>query len=319
MLKFLTRTPVFFDADDDGGSGAPAADSSWKADGAAALAAAEAADDAGLTPETPAPAADAPAPDAPAADAPAGDPELDALGAEPPAAVGEPVPDIADQVEQWGGVKAVQAAVELDQALGTREGALELVREAGKALFGDDPEKAALLQQLLGVQGEQPADPIADLLADPERVLTVEELNQVVEARVNEVLKQHITPLEQQREADRVATITATVDSAITEFGVEADDRQEVLARADKYVTEADYGDQAKLKDAIRRGKADWDAFVQKRAEAYLAAKKQSADDHPTPLTSGTAPGGTEPSEPMTLKEAKERVRASMPDEFSVR
>lgn len=327
MFKFLTSTPVFFDADDAGGGGAPAADSSWKADASAALAAADAADEAG---QTVAPPADAGAAEpiatvlAPDADLPAPPVGLEDVAPEAPA---EPAaPDYGELVTGWGGQEEVESALALSQALATREGAQALIEEAGKQLYGLDPAKAALLQQLLAAPDAPvpPADAaLAELLADPDALLTPAQAVQIADARVEAAVAkvlEKITPIEERQAADARAAVERSVQGAIADLKVPEAAQQRVLDLADKYITgPADLQNPTAVKNAIQRGQADWEAEMAAQQKAYLEAKVQVAADTPTPLVSGTTPGGTEPSEPQTLKEAKARVRAALPDEFAVR
>lgn len=321
MFKFLTSTPVFFDGDD--GGGAPAADSSWKADASAALAAADAADEAGQTVAPPAdagvvePAAAVPAPDAPVTG-------LEDIAPETPAEPEVGTPDYGALVAGWGGEEAVKNALALDQALATREGAQALIEEAGKALYGLDPAKSALLQQLLAdPAAPAAADPLAELLADPDALLTPAQAVQIADARVEAAVAkvlERITPVEERQAADARAAVERSVQSACADLKVPEAAQQRVLDLADKYITgPADLQNPTAVKNAIQRGQADWEAEMAAQQKAYLEAKKVVADETPTPLVSGTAPGGTEPSEPQTLKEAKARVRAALPDEFATR
>lgn len=281
MFKTLFRTPVLFDVPDDSGA-APAEPVETVDVGEVTVG-------------------------EPAVEAPEGsEPEVDPAPAEP-----------VDPYAEWGGREAVEQAVNLDRALQTRAGTQALIEEAGKALYGADPAKAALLQQLLAEADAAPAnDPLAEILSDPDRLLSPAEVAQIVDTKVQQaiekVLGEHVQPLEQRQQAEAAAAVQRSIQTAMSQIEVPAEAQKAVLDFADRYITgDADLHDPAKVTDAIRRGHADWQAEMERQAKVYLEGKKKVVEQHPTTLKGGTAPGGEDAPEPKNEDEAIAAVRAA--------
>src|SRR5690606_15092278 len=153
---------VYFDNDDASGGAASSTTDS-------AVAAAPPAESA-----TDAPVDETPAPDPTADPAEAGDGE----GVEQ---LVDETPDWGAKITEWGGQEAVEQALRLNAALQTPDGIRALYIEAGKALgFGE----AAILEMLEdddGGDGGEQEPTIEELLADPDRQLTVREVQRILE------------------------------------------------------------------------------------------------------------------------------------------
>lgn len=240
------------------------------------------------------------APAAPAAPtpAPAGD-----AGVGSPA--GTPAP-AADPFAEYGGADSVKDAVALQRALATPEGVKALFMEAGRAQgLGDDKLDALFKKEVAAGN-----DPIAELLADPDRQLTAKDVIQLLDSRETKLRADIAAEAGSQSHATAMSN---AIDSAFTEFKVGEDDRSVVLALADKALgIDAAKATPQQAADAIRKGKEQFDKLVADKAEAYVKAKAEQRNTLPAPLTGGSTTGGTPLPEPTSLAEAKARVRESL-------
>jgi hypothetical protein len=230
-----------------------------------------------------------------------------------PAPPATPVVDWAQRIEEWGGEDEVKAAVALRNTLRTREGVVELMYDAARALGLPLSEVERLLT------GGRPAAPagvdvdqeptIEELLADPERVLTAGEVAKLLEHR------------ERQRQAQAQAElalerIRTTIASTLDELKVaDEQDRQIILALADGMLGEeaGPNTDPAKIKSAIVRAHAAFQQKVSQQAQQWVTEKHEVHSNLPGPMPAGSGPGGGEPlPEPQNVEEAKRRAREQL-------
>lgn len=208
------------------------------------------------------------------------------------------VVDWAARVQEWGGEDEVQEALKLNRALTTEEGVRLLFQETGRALGLGDEKIEALFQQHKA-EAAEPEGPADDDL------LTWKEARELLQKEV----------LEPQQKAQQEAAATAlnsVISSTLESIGVSDDDvANTILKFADKHINESDHGDADKVRAAIRAGEADYQAFVQKEAQRYLAGKKETLETVPAPL-GGATPGGEDEVEPQNMEEARARVRAQL-------
>lgn len=277
---FVNRMPIFFDGE-AGGSADPA----------------------------PEPAADA---GAPPVEGGVVEPEAPGAEVEVPEVVEEAV-NWEDRITGWGGAETIEEAIAIQQALGTKPGLTALAEEALRALgVGNERIAEILSGESPAPAGETPANPLEALLGDdPDRLMSAREVLDIVQQLVDKEVK---TPLAQERQQQFEATARHNVQSALTSVLGESYDEVEgkaVCDFAEKYIDQDGLQDGTKVAEALRRGKADFDAVVAKRHDAYLKEKQEAAEQHPTPL-SGQSPGGEDIVEPADLEEAKRRVRAAI-------
>lgn len=271
------------------------------------------------------PVADAPAPEAPEAPVPEapeapqpGTPEAGTPDPEnpeaPPAEEPEPVDWAKRVTDEWGGEDRVKQAIALEQALQTPDGVKALFEEAARYLgVGNDK-----IADILGVPAPEPegGDPVVDLLVEKLDLdaTSAAELAKALRGTAEEA----VAPLQQERKQEREQARASNVDAAITavlpeELHEDENVRKLVCGFADRYITdEALLDDPAAVKDALRRGHADMQAAQEKAQKAYLEGKKKVKDETPTPLSSGSTPGGEEIPEPQNVKEAGARLRARL-------
>lgn len=220
--------------------------------------------------------------------------------------------DWSKRIEEWGGEDEVKAAVALRNTLRTREGVVELMYDAARALGLPLAEVERLLtgggQQTSDTEGD--AEPtIEELLADPERVLTAGEVAKLLEYQERQRAQQAQAELALER-------IRTTIVSTLEELKVaDEQDRQIILALADGMLGEeaGPNTDPAKVKAAITRAHAAFQQKVAQQAQQRVIEKHEAHSNLPGPLPAGSSPGGGEPlPEPQTLEEAKRRAREQL-------
>jgi hypothetical protein len=240
------------------------------------------------------------APTAPAAPAPGAVVPTTAA----PAPTSAPVAPATDPFAEYGGAENVKEAVALARALGTPEGVKELFMEAGRAQgLGDDKLNALFKKEVAAGN-----DPIETLLSDPDKQLTAREVQQLMDARETKLRADIAAEAGSQSHATAMSN---AVNSTLTDLKVSDDDREVVLALADKALgIDAAKATPAQAAVAIRKGKEQFEKLVSDKAAAYIKDKAAQRDGLPSPLSGGSASGGTPLPEPKNLAEAKARVRA---------
>lgn len=228
-------------------------------------------------------------------------------GAEPIVEEAAPPPtDWGARVEEWGGETTVAEAVQLRQALATRDGVEELFRQAGRALGFGDPAISALFDPNIDPDAE-PEPTVEDLLSDPERVLTAGDIQRILSHEREQAQAQS----DQQRTAQ---TILSAIESSFEDLKIaDEDDRIAVLTLADQLVPKHQQGDPAVVSQAIRTAHERFQSKVRAAAEAIVQNRAAVHEALPTPLPAGGGSGGSAiEEEPKTLAEAKERARKQL-------
>lgn len=212
------------------------------------------------------------------------------------------------KVTEWGGEDTIAEALQLREALSTRDGVTALMYQAGRALgLGD-----AAIDALFGTgeatpAGGEPVPTVEELLADDERVVTAADIKRILA----DAEQKQQAQAEQQRTAQAVLT---TIDSTFTDLKIEDEqDRLSILTIADSLVTPDKHSDPAAVATAIRTAHARFEAKVQAAAQAIVKGKAEVAGQQPTPLPTGGSGGtGEVVGEPQTLAEAKARARQQL-------
>jgi DNA-binding transcriptional MerR regulator len=232
--------------------------------------------------------------------------------------------DFADQVKSWDiKLDELPQAVALHKALQSEDGVIDTFIRTGQNLGFGIKELQRLFNE------DEPVAPVAAPAApavhaeleDPDRLLTAAEVNSLLERERNSVLER-ITESDQKREQEnfqsRQRTLFAAIDSKFAEWGVTDPDEQRFIASlAEKTILAgADSYDPAVSLAALERGKAQYDAFVEKQAASYLAKKGTTLKAQPTTLGGGNTAAGETDEAPdyhalggKALDTAKERVR----------
>lgn len=322
---FITRkTPVFFDADDGAGGGAPDPEP-------ASLADAQAAREAFLN--NPPPITDEPDPEPAAEVDPLDDPALADLT--PPAApVPDPVTPPADPYAEWGGRETVERAVKLDQAMHTESGIRLVVAQSLQALgYTPDQIRAALTGAPVppGAITEPPEpqpDPLVDV--DDDDYVSGADLKRIVArataaaaeqaaAAVAETLQPTVTSFEQQRQAQASQVADAAYVETLGAYPAtgtkeQQDDwRSEVAAvqqAAERFIDPNDWSPQG-IRMAILRGAEALKAQREADLARYVARKRAAREANPTNVGGGEPPGGEAAKEPQTLAEARQLAEAA--------
>lgn len=240
---------------------------------------------------------------APAADAPAGDLDVSpndvfdfetpAPGAEAaPAAPVEPAP-VADPFEEFGGRSDVEAAVRLWKASQTDQGVVDLFIEAGRSL-GLSVQQ---MQTLFG--GGNQAEPEPE---DLDRPLTV--------AEFQEMQRKAQAQQAQQAQAATMEVARTAAAEELAALGLKAgsEEAQLVLTIGDKFLDKKHVTAEG-VKNAIRRGHAEYQAQIDAKAKEYLLAKRQQAQGVPSSPAGAAAPSDGPASEPKDISEAIKLVR----------
>jgi HEPN domain-containing protein len=206
-------------------------------------------------------------------------------------------------IEEAGGADAVKAAWDFRQSLKTEEGVVDAFVEMGVTL-GLTP------QQMASLFPEQAAEALAEAEREAEegsKPMTRREAEEYVQQLIADSV---LAPLEAQQTAQATETIRGVVHTELAELKVPEEDRELLLRFADNHIAEEDRFDPAKVKAAIAAGAEDFDKYAKALVERRIAAKVKTNEGIPSPVSGGSTGGGEEQSEPMSLAEAKARVRA---------
>lgn len=267
------------------------------------------------------------APDEPAGGEPVIEPGAEPVIEEPEFVLPE---DFADQVKSWGvSPDELAQAAALHKALQTEDGVVEQFIATGQSLgfgvrelqrlFADEPVTPAA--------PAAPAAPVPDPILgdDPERLLTAAEVKDIMDRQRDE-FEGRFTQSETDRQRDALEAKQKVVFGAIDSFfeGHEIKDQETrafIANLAEKTIPAgADSYDTAVVGAALERGFAEYESFVEKQAQAYIAKKGGTALSQPTHVGGGTA--GAEAEEETdyvklgqgALNAAKEKVRARLRD-----
>ncbi len=202
-------------------------------------------------------------------------------------------------IEEFGGAAAVKEAAEFRQSLKTEDGAIDAFVEFGVAL-GLTP---AQLASLFPEEAAAAAAADAEQAEENDKPMTRAEIEQLLNDAV-------ITPLQQQQEQAQVADMRTFITTDLDTREIPEEARNQVLGFADNHLDEGDRFDKTKIAAAIVQGVADYEKWIDAQVEARIAKKAAINEAIPTPVAGGSTGGGEATAEPMTLAEAKARVRA---------
>lgn len=228
--------------------------------------------------------------------------------------------DFADRAKEWGLTPdEIAEAVQVHKALQTEEGVVDAFIRTGQNLgFG--------IKELNRLFDDEPVAPVAAPVTapvveeddDPERLMTVAEVRALVEQERAE-RTQSETQREQAAFQSRQAALFGQIDSWFDTNGIKDEDERRLVAQlAEKTILPGqDSYDPAVALAALERGKASYEAFIEKQATAYLTKKGKTIKDQPTVLSGGgtnAGDGGDEAPDyaalgSTALTTAKERVR----------
>lgn len=254
--------------------------------------------------------ADAPVEEPVATDAPAEGGEVDTPEPEPFV-----LPDeFVQEVREWGGPEAVREARQLQSALQTEEGQIDLLvqllRSVGygvkeiEYMFSDQfrvPEAG----QALPAPGQVQQDDDAR-----ERVITAADLD----TRLSELQQQHAAELHQIEMQRAQAVTVQTVNSFMAEKKVDdPTTRDFIIQLGARILPDGDF-DPEHVKSALEQAHTIYQAQVEKEARRYAGTKHATAQAQPTHIGGGTAGGEDDTSQygqlgAKALEVAKQRVR----------
>jgi hypothetical protein len=242
-----------------------------------------------------------------------------------------PAPESDDPFAEWGGRDTVQQAMDLVRNLGTEDGrvaaAVEAMIQMGfdQGYIEDVFSGRGLEQPEYEPSPEDDAQQIADFFGSlgDDDVLTGNQIKDLftrfgslVDEHVRELLEDRVAPVESdfetQRAEEQQARVNAHVQSEMARLGITQDEAQQVFNEAQKYLSPTDM-DLGHITAAMTRGKADFDALMERRATEYLSRKGAQRDSLPSNIGGHSNTGGGEaPPEPRNLKDAFAQVRRDM-------
>lgn len=237
--------------------------------------------------------------------------------------------DFTDQVKSWGvSVDELAQAAALHKALQTEDGVVEQFIATGQSLgFGIKELQRLFADEVAPVAPVAPAAPTPDPILgdDPDRLLTASEVKAIVDRQRDE-FEGRFTQSETQRaeaeQAQRQKIAFGTIESFFDGKEVKDGETRAFIAQlAERTIpATADSFDPAVLNAALERGMAEYEAFVEKQAQAFIAKKAGTAAAQPTHVGGGTAGGEAEAETDYAklgqgaLNAAKEKVRARLRD-----
>lgn len=228
------------------------------------------------------------------------EPEAPAFEAEAPAAgVPEtPEPEAeADPFQDFGGRESVEAAMRLYQTAQTEDGVIQLWIEAGRTL-------GLTVEQMQRLWDEAPAPGAEQPEFDPDEPLTKAEW---LEFQRQQQEAQQRAAWEYQQAQARAAA-TQTLHATIQELGLDMNDpaTKDILAFGDRYFDRQNMNPE-NVREAVRRGHADYQAAIQRAQQQYVQQKKNTKV--PSSPSGASAPSTPPPDEPQNVAEAIKRFR----------
>lgn len=211
------------------------------------------------------------------------------------------VEEPSDPFSEFGGRDVVAAAHRLYEASRTEDGVIQLFLEAGRNLGLGLDQMQALFEEL-GGSGQVPED-------DPslDEPLTRRELLE---------LEQQRQAAEQQRQAQQLQEFARTaVTEALSGLGVDPQTNPAthlILQFADRHRAPDAPMTAESIKEAVRAGYADYQAHIEREAQAYLTKKRQAAAAVPKAPAGSGAPAAPAPAEPKNVAEAIKQVRQKL-------
>lgn len=236
--------------------------------------------------------------------------------------------DFADQVKSWGvSTDELAQAAALHKALQTEDGVVEQFIATGQSLgFGvKELQRLFVDEPVTPAAPAAPAAPVPDPILgdDPERLLSAAEVKQYLDAQRAE-FEGRFTQSEEVRQAEAFQAKQDRVFGAIDTWfdSKEVTDKETrafIAQLGDKTIPRgADAYDPQVVTAALERGYAEYEAFVEKQAQAFIAKKAGTALAQPTHV--GGSSAGSEPEDETdyaklgqgALNAAKEKVRARL-------
>lgn len=218
----------------------------------------------------------------------------------------ETSPDWGARVAEWGGEDSIAEAVDFVRSMQTVEGVKFFLGEGAKALR-DLGIPATELAKLIAAE-EAAAEASSSSEFDPDAPLTHAQYMELERKRSEEMARE-------RTETEFRVAVENNVKSGLEAVGITDQKVGQIVAQyADQYVNPADYGDQAKIAAAIKKGYDDFQQVVKQQHEAYLTSKAGDAAGSPTPLVGGQTPGGSTFPEPKSLDEAIARRKKEWAD-----
>lgn len=205
------------------------------------------------------------------------------------------VPETVDPYEAYGGKEAIEAAQRMYQAAATEDGVIQLFLESGRSLGLGLKDLQALFTELGADLPEPP---------DPDEPITRREFDEM-------------TAKQQQAEADRqTAKVTEAARQAVrdtvTALGLDPEDSATtlILQLGDKHL-KGDLTPSA-VAAAVRQGHADYQAQIEKEAQAYLAKKVAQGAAVPSAPAGAAAPSEPAPAEHQDVATAIKAARKAL-------
>lgn len=251
------------------------------------------------------------------------DPALADPAAEPAV---EPEPftlpdDFATRVQEWDvPLDQLETAAKQYKSLQTEEGIIDAFIATGQSLgFGLKDLNKLFDEEPAPAAPAAPAAPVEPV--DPEALMSRAEVEAML-ADVRRETADYALQQEQARFQEKQNITFAAIDQWFGQAGVDDPETRRMIAQfGERHILpNQDSYDPRVALAALEQGRADYDAFVQKEAQRYLAAKGAQANGQPTSIgrTPASAPGNEEPPADYAslgqkaLATAKERVRARL-------
>lgn len=205
----------------------------------------------------------------------------------------------ADPFQEFGGRETIEAAHRLYEASRTEDGVIQLFLEAGRSLGLGLKDMQALFESL-GGEGTAPTPEGPD----PDEPITWADFQALQQKQAQE---------QAAREADaQQASARAAVQKALTDLKLDPADpaTKIILEHGDKYVN-GDFSE-ANIANAVRRGHADFQAILEKKAQEYVQTKRQQATSVPSAPAGNAAPATPPAEEPKDVAAAIKAARKAL-------
>lgn len=204
--------------------------------------------------------------------------------------------DFGATVQSWEvPIEALPEAVAQYKALQTEEGVIDAFIATGQSLgfgikeleklFADDPVAA-----VAAVAAEAAVAPVAAEHEDPDRLMTAKEVQDLL-AEQRTAFEGQFTQREQAEFQSRQAKTFSAIDNWFTQNDVTDPDTQRIIAQfGEKHIVPgADSYDPQVAIQALEKGQADYDAFVERQAQEVVARKAKIKEAQPVVLGGGGA------------------------------
>lgn len=224
--------------------------------------------------------------------------------------------DFVQELREWGGPEAAREARQLQQALQTEDGQVDLLVQLLRSVGYGVKEIEYMFSDQFQVPAAGQPLPTPGAVTTPEddpneKIITGADLD----ARLSQMQQEHAQEL-QQLEMQRAQAVTVqTVNTFFAEKQVEDPAvRDFIVQLGARILPDGDF-DPEHVKSALDQAHTQWAAQVEKEARRYAQSKHATAQAQPTHIGGGTAGGdGDEAPAYGTLGQkaldvAKKRVR----------